>query len=125
MKILKYISLLILCLNLIACQNIIDEITGNSSTNTEQAKYIIKAKHIQEVYWLCVDNPEAIQTNKPIWIKKYGLEETESGIILYQNMIEGEATKIISESNADYNALTEKEKAEIKQLIQKFTSKKE
>lgn len=58
--------------------------TGETYTNEENITAIERVQRIQEVYWLCRDNPEKIDELRASWEAQYGEYIVERGIKLYE-----------------------------------------
>lgn len=118
---MKNVKILLLCLVLtigvVGCQEFKDSITGNSSTKTEYISDIKKAENIQTVYWACIEEPNNIETNKAVWISKYGIEVTEAGIAHFNKVVSQEASKI---SGVNCDNLTPEQRKQIADIILKM-----
>lgn len=85
MKTIRNLILFIVCFFICGCGAFIEYQTGKTYTNEENIANIEYAQQIQEVYWLCVDNSESIDTLKDEWVKVYGENVVDKGIELYKN----------------------------------------
>lgn len=120
----KIILLFLIAFTCYGCQNIIDSITGTSSTNTEAMTALNKAQQIQEIYWKCFGDPLNINSNKLIWEKSYNKDIVDAGIELYLSTFMKDAEVIEVISGQSISQWTPEQKAALIEAIEKIKTQK-